>query len=358
MDWWLLHCLFSQQWGQPLDHGHIGRVNCFLKLGSQRVMFCDLSRKSSVITLIRQWNGWPSNKLKFAHASTWTCSMTSPSLKLIARFLRTPIVEFTLVLADDIFLVWFEWISSLSSFQMHLDIAMISDPESRTPMMVHPVLPNLPLMAWSRRLWWAMISSSLFQRTWSPYLHSTEERSWPASLLKWTRWVDRFITCLTIVRFQNCFQNSGNTMNRSLTGTRTLKSSTQLTTHAGMDLSSRGNKYLYCGVGAMEGGRLACGIWGRMVLVDPDGPTDDDDDDDVFLWASDCVDAVAGVGWGSNDDAGGILFDCWISGNKISLDTIAAWVSGFLHEGTWTPSNLTHLPLSFNAWSAWKLAHA
>ena len=226
MDWWLLHWLFSQQWGQPLDHGHMERVNCFLKLGSWRVMVCNPSRKSSVVTLIRQWNRQPSNKSKLACASTWTCSMTSLAPKSIARFLRMPMVESTLVLMDDIFIMWSDWIGSLSSFQMYFGMAMISNLESRTPMMEHPILLNLPSMAWSRRLWWAMMSPSLFWRTQSSYSWLTEEGSWLASSLTWMRWVDRCIICLTIVRSQNCFWNSGNTMNRSLTGTGTLESST------------------------------------------------------------------------------------------------------------------------------------
>ena len=152
-DWRLLHCLFSWQQGQPLDHGCVGRVNYFPELGSQRVMFCNLSGKSFVITLMRQWNAWSSNKLKLVYASTWTCSITSLAPKSIVRFSRTPIVKSTLVLADDIFIVWSNQIGSPSSSQMCLDIAMISDPESRTPIIEHPVLPNLPLIAQSRRLW-------------------------------------------------------------------------------------------------------------------------------------------------------------------------------------------------------------
>ena len=272
MDWWLLHCLFLQQQEQPSDYGCMGSVNCFPKLGSWRVMFYDPSRKSLIITLIRQWNGWPSNKSKLMCARTWTCNMTFPRLKLIARFLRTPIVESTLVLANDIFIVWSKWIGSSSSSQMRFSMVMISDLESKTPMMEHPVLLNLPSMALSRRLWWAMMSPSLFWRTQSPYSWSTEEELWLASSLMWTRWVDRCITHLTIVRSWNCFWNSCDIMNGSLTGIGTLESSIWLSTCAGSESSSRGNKYLYCDVGTNEGGMLAWGMWGGIVLVDPDGP--------------------------------------------------------------------------------------
>ena len=62
-------------------------------------------------------------------------------------------VKLMLVLADDIFMVWSEQIGGPSSSQMHLGIAMISNPESRTPIIECPVLLNLPSIAQSGRLW-------------------------------------------------------------------------------------------------------------------------------------------------------------------------------------------------------------
>ena len=61
---------------------------------------------------------------------------------------------------------------------------------------------------------------------------------------------------------------------------------------------------------------------------------DDDDDANVFLQASGCADTVAGVRQGSGNDAGRIFLDYWISGDRISSNTIAAWASSFLHGGT------------------------
>ena len=162
------------------------------------------------------------------------------------------IVKSMLILVDDIFIVWSKWISSLSSSRMCFDMVMISDPESRTPTMEHPTLSNLPSMAQSGRLWWVTMSPSSFWRTQSLYSWLTEKGSWPASSLTRTRWADRFITCLTVVRSQNCFQNSSKTANRFFTGTRTLESSILLSTHASTDLSSRSQEYLHCDVGTKK----------------------------------------------------------------------------------------------------------
>ena len=75
-----------------------------------------------------------------------------------------------------------------------------------------------------------------------------------------------------------------------------------------------------------------------MVLVDLDGPTGDeadaDADADVLLWGSGHADIRAGVSRDDDDDVGGIFLDYWISGDRISLDTIAAQASGFLCRGT------------------------
>jgi len=95
------------------------------------MIVCDLSGKSSVIVLMRQWNGCLSNRSKFTCARIWTCTITSPAPKSKTRFSRTPIVVSMLVLADDIFIVWSDRIGKLRSSQIHLGIAMISDPESK-----------------------------------------------------------------------------------------------------------------------------------------------------------------------------------------------------------------------------------
>ena len=147
MDWWLLQLFFSQQQGQPSNQKCIGNVIYLPEFGLWRIIDCEPSRKSSVVVLIRQWKGHFSNRSKSAQAKTCTCTITSPAPKSSMRFSSTPIIISILVLADDILIVWFEWIGKSSSFHIHLGIAMISDLELRTPWIVCPVSPILALIA-------------------------------------------------------------------------------------------------------------------------------------------------------------------------------------------------------------------
>ena len=150
MDLWLLHCIFSQQCRQPSDHGCVGRANCFPVFGSQSVIVCDLSGKSSVFTLMRQWNGCPSNRSKLAHVRIFTCTITSPAPKFTTRFLSTPKVVSMLVFADDMFIIWSEWIGNPSSSQIHLGIArfLTQNPECLEP------------SAWSHQSWLRLLEAA------------------------------------------------------------------------------------------------------------------------------------------------------------------------------------------------------
>ena len=100
MDWWSLQCSLSQKWGQPSNQGQVGKAYCFPILGSWSVINWVPSGESSVVTLMRQWNGHPKSRSKLAQPIIWTWSSTSPAPKSSARFSNTPIVESTLVFAD------------------------------------------------------------------------------------------------------------------------------------------------------------------------------------------------------------------------------------------------------------------
>lgn len=78
INWWLLQCSLSWQQGQPSGHR---QVNCFPVLGSCSMINWAPSGKSSVVMLIRQWNGCPKRRLKLAWPIIWNWSSTSPAQK-------------------------------------------------------------------------------------------------------------------------------------------------------------------------------------------------------------------------------------------------------------------------------------
>ena len=172
-----LHCLLSWQWGHPSDHGQVGIMNCFLLFGSRRITDCDLSRKSSVVVLMRQWKGHPNSRSKFALARIWIWTIISPTPKSKAIFLNTLMVVSTFALANDIFIIWSNHIGSPNSSQICFSITTISNPESSTSLRSHPELPNLASIAWSRRLWCATTRPSSFLRIRFLYSQSTADGS-------------------------------------------------------------------------------------------------------------------------------------------------------------------------------------
>ena len=297
MDWWSLQYSLSWQRGQPLKQGQVGKAYCFPIFGSCSVINWVPSGESSVVALIRQWNGHPKSRSKLVQPIIWTWSSTSPALKSSARFSNTPIVESMLVFANIIWRTWLEWRGNLSSSQTHFGIATTSDPESSMPMREWQVPGILASRAWRGRLWCMTMSLSSFLITWLLYSHATTKGSRPESSLTCTTWEEGLVvTCLTVMSSWSCFLNSGATMSKSFTGMGTLEPRTRSRTCLGAVSSSMGNKYWYCAAGTS--GWLAGRTQGGMVPVNLDWANDNPD------WEENCPDWPVEVRAGTGTETG------------------------------------------------------